>query len=178
MLIPVQSSLRSPGTPSLHSLFGHPGVGDGRRDPGCRGQALAGRPPGQPQHELIKRHQGRSDLCLGGRSRKTLSSSQPSTVMARTRRDAAPRQRALAHPSLAEHHSYPPQPCFCQLPKPSPAELLTAPAAPCGRRAAPVWVITETLTGPALALPCHSTPACHPPLLILPYCLYFSLQFF
>lgn len=125
------------------------------------GPGTAGRPPGQPQHELIKRHQGRSNLCLGGYSRKTHSSSQPSTVMARTLRDAAPRQRALAHPSLAEHHSYPPQLCFCQIPKPSPAELLTAPAAPRGRHVPPVWVITEAITGPTPALPCHRTSACH-----------------
>lgn len=77
-----------PAGASPHRPFGHPGAGDGRRDPGCRGRALAGRPPGQPQHELIKRHQRRSNLCLGGRSRKTHSSSQPSTVMASTLRDA------------------------------------------------------------------------------------------
>lgn len=78
-----------PAGTSLLCLLGQPGGGDGRRDPDWRGQALAGRPPGQPQHELIKRHQRRSDLCLGGRSRKTHSSSQPSTVTARTLRDAA-----------------------------------------------------------------------------------------
>lgn len=129
-------------------------MGDGRRDPGS-GPGTGRPPPGQPQHELIKRHQRRSNLCLGGRSRKTHSSSQPSTVMARTLQDAAPRQRALAHPSRPEHHSYPPQPCFCQMPKPSPAELLTAPATPCGRHAPPVWVIPEALTG----RPCPVTGA-------------------
>lgn len=78
-----------PAGTSLLCLLGQPGGGDGRRDPDWRGQALAGRPPGQPQHELIKRHQRRSDLCLGGHSKKTHSSSQPSTVTARTLRDAA-----------------------------------------------------------------------------------------
>lgn len=84
-------------------------------------------------------------------------------------------QRALAHPSLAERHSYPPQPCFCQIPKPSPAELLPGGYGPScpprGRHAPPVSVITEALTGPIPALPCHRTSCLSP---LLPNCLLFT----
>lgn len=80
--------------------------------------------PRQSHHELIKRHRRKSTISRRGRSRKTLSSSQP-------RRGHGSRPHVmlclskghLPIPVFASIAHTPPQPCFCQIPMLSPAEL-------------------------------------------------------
>lgn len=147
--IAVRSSPGSPGIPSPRALPAEP-------------RCLFGHVP-QPPHELIERHR-RKAISNAGAVPDKPSPPPPSHGMV-TAHNAAPRQRAPAHPSAGEHHSYPPQPCLCQMPRPSPLSSSLDAAVPAAPRGAGVinGSVNEDRSPPApQALPWDFLPVASP----------------